>query len=155
MFVFEKVLKHKRREGRFAAALRWVTDRNIERFEDGLLHTWALLMPSWLFVRNASMPLHCFYIVRTHCESCSGPVALRKHILECQVSRAWAGDCCNVRYAVSPELHEVGHSVGRLLVAGGARLRYVAAPRGPFERAVAAPLTARVGHLATQRVAIT
>ena len=80
--------------------------------------------------------------LRTHASSCNSPEQLKEHILECTVSRTWAGDCTNLRIATSHDFQELTMLTTRLLTMGGASIRFGPPPRGPLERAASNSLNA-------------
>ena len=136
---------------RFAEGFKVIAQRDLPWMEDAQLHTWALIMATILDSGEEGQAADDLRVVRAHQESAVSAAMLRGHVLDCQASRTWSGDCTNLRFAVSTELREVAQCVSRLLVAGGGRIRYGAAPRGPLERAVASSLLAHVGAAGTRR----
>ena len=137
---------------RFAEGFKVIAQRDLPWTDDGLLHTWAMAITTMVDVGEEGQVAEHFRLQRVHLDACTSPALIREHVLECQVHRCWSGDCTNLRFAVTPELREVAQCVCRMLVAGGGRVRYGAAPRGPLERAVASSLTARIGPAASHRV---
>ena len=120
--------------------------------ENNLVIVWGSVIIMISEATADGLPIDCLKVIHEHAVAAVAPAALREHISECYVSRAWAGDSSIWKFAVSPELREVAQAVCRCLVASGASLRLGPPPRGPLERATAAALATRVGSHSSNKV---
>lgn len=125
--------------------LRELASRERNYGDNELAYMWAQLLIILLEASQENLPADALAHLLEHSRQSKTPETLREVILECNLSRAWSGDSTTLKYALSSDFHATGAALSRVLVAGGSRLRFGPAPRGPFERQTSAALDARLG----------
>ena len=109
-------------------------------------YTWAQLVLLALALVPEDSQDAGHLLLRQHAVQSTRPELLRDHLQECQVTRCYSADASNIKLAVSGELAPTAQALCRTLIAGGATLRFGAAPKSSAERAVTTALTAALRH---------